>query len=74
MVFAVLGAIREDAGIAAAVEELDGEEVDVLMKYVYKGLSVRVDLAAALLKWHAAATRKSGIATIVRTLTDRRGL
>ena len=38
--------------IDAAVGELSDADVDVLMKYLYKGFSNSPDKAAALLLWH----------------------
>ena len=50
-VLSVLKAFRTPE-IDAAVGELSDADVDVLMKYLYKGFSNSPDKAAALLLWH----------------------
>ncbi len=72
--FAVLAAIREESVLQAAVDSLSGEDLDVLMKVIYRGLRTRVDLSGVLLKWHGVVLKHTGPASIMRVLTDRRGL
>jgi actin related protein 2/3 complex subunit 5 len=50
-VLSVLKAFRTNE-IDSAVSELSDTDVDVLMKYLYKGFSNSPDKAAALLLWH----------------------
>jgi hypothetical protein len=71
-----LNAIKE-AEIPAVIAEVQKKHgnigVDNLMKYVCRGLS-EADSCANLLKWHGAIVEHSGIGSIVRVMTDRRGV
>lgn len=69
-VVSVLTAVKE-ADINKNVDALNPDELDVLMKYIYKGLEDGEN-SNSLLKWHAAATAKGGLGSIVRTLAERR--
>jgi len=66
----VLAAIKEK-DIEPAVNALNADQLDVLMKYVYRGLSSG-EQSAALLKWHESVLKKSGLGSIVRALTERK--
>eukprot|EP01111_Echinosteliopsis_oligospora_P018788 TRINITY_DN880_c0_g1_i1.p1 TRINITY_DN880_c0_g1~~TRINITY_DN880_c0_g1_i1.p1 ORF type:complete len:141 (+),score=41.01 TRINITY_DN880_c0_g1_i1:110-532(+) len=70
IVLSVLTAIKEK-DIEGAVNGLNADEVDVLMKYVYRGLASG-DNSGQLLKWHELALKKGGLGAIVRSLTDRK--
>ena len=59
--------------IAGVIDELSGEEQDVLMKYLYRGLE-EVEACNSLLKWHAILTEKAGVGCIMRVLADRNKL
>ena len=66
----VLTAIKE-ADMKKNVDGLSPDELDVLMKYVYKGLEDGEN-STALLRWHAAVAEKGGLGCIVRALAERR--
>eukprot|EP01090_Pellita_catalonica_P006100 TRINITY_DN162_c0_g1_i2.p1 TRINITY_DN162_c0_g1~~TRINITY_DN162_c0_g1_i2.p1 ORF type:complete len:129 (+),score=28.96 TRINITY_DN162_c0_g1_i2:56-442(+) len=70
LVLSVLTSVK-DADIEKAISSLNPTELDVLMKYIYKGL-VPGDKSTSLLKWHAAVTKKGGLGCIVRALAERR--
>ena len=63
-----------EAEIAAAVESLDMEACDNLMKYVYRFMAATKATTnnALLLKLHAALFEKAGSGAIVRSMTDRK--
>lgn len=72
MVFNVILAFKDDqALIQAALNELSQDELDTLMKYVYRGLNSRIEAATQLLKWHDKVVKKAGVGVIVRSLTAR---
>jgi len=70
IVLNVLAAIKEK-DIEPSVNALNADQLDVLMKYIYRGLATG-EQAAALLKWHESVLKKSGIGSIVRALTERK--
>eukprot|EP00033_Pygsuia_biforma_P000307 GCRY01000375.1.p1 GENE.GCRY01000375.1~~GCRY01000375.1.p1 ORF type:complete len:138 (-),score=33.36 GCRY01000375.1:139-552(-) len=70
VVMSVLTATKE-TDISKAVEKLDTDQIDVLMKYIYKGLAACVD-SAKLLKWHEATFEKGGHGAIVRSMVERK--
>lgn len=72
-VMSVLKAFRT-TDIDSAISSLSPPEVDVLMKYLYKGFSCNPDKAASLLLWHEQAVKKGGLGSIVRVMVDRRGV
>lgn len=55
-----------------AVKLLDSDQLDVLMKYVYRGFENPSDGGSSghLLQWHEKIFAKSGVGSIVRVLTD----
>ncbi|EKX45959.1 hypothetical protein GUITHDRAFT_70882 [Guillardia theta CCMP2712] len=63
----------QEKEIAGVIDELSGEEQDVLMKYLYRGLE-EVEACNSLLKWHAILTEKAGVGCIMRVLADRNKL
>ena len=78
---AVLLAVRvltsfKSSEISGAVESLDIQELDVLMKYIYKGFSLGLDgqQCGSLLSWHEKVTAKGGMGCIIRVLADRKRL
>lgn len=73
IVATVLRAFRV-TDIDSAVEELEASELDVLMKYLYKGFTCSPDKAAGLLTWHEKVVKKGGIGSIVRVMVDRKGV
>lgn len=65
----VLG--QKDADVAPFIESLDGDQADILMKFIYAGLK-KADNSGLLLKVHAQLTEKRGLGCIVRAITDRK--
>lgn len=67
-----LVAIKE-ADQEAALAELNPEECDVLMKYLYRGLGMAKkdqDHYKSLLKWHPKVLAIAGPASIVRVMAE----
>ena len=59
--------------IDQAVKSLNQDQLDVLMKYIYKGFeSPSEGSSAVLLTWHEKAYSQGGMGSIVRVLTDRK--
>lgn len=60
-----------DSEIAEAVDFLDLDACDILLKYVYKFMG-RLQNCALMLKLHAQLCEKAGPGSIIRVLTDRK--
>ncbi|CAI9596590.1 unnamed protein product [Staurois parvus] len=59
--------------IEKAVQSLEKNDVDMLMKYIYKGFESPSDNSSAvLLQWHEKALAVGGVGSIVRVLTARK--
>uniref|UniRef100_A0A2K6LEI8 Actin-related protein 2/3 complex subunit 5 n=2 Tax=Rhinopithecus TaxID=542827 RepID=A0A2K6LEI8_RHIBE len=59
--------------IEKAVQSLDKNGVDLLMKCIYKGFESPSDNSSAvLLQWHAKALAAGGVGSMVRVLTARK--
>uniref|UniRef100_A0A6I8RDK6 Actin-related protein 2/3 complex subunit 5 n=1 Tax=Xenopus tropicalis TaxID=8364 RepID=A0A6I8RDK6_XENTR len=59
--------------IEKAVQSLDKNNMDLLMKYIYKGFESPSDNSSAvLLQWHEKALAVAGVGSIVRVLTARK--
>lgn len=74
-VFQVLMSFKGAEKIEEAVNGLDKDSIDVLMKYIYRGfeLSGSENLSCgALLVWHEKVMAKGGLGSIIRVMTDRR--
>lgn len=55
------------------VKTLDSNQLDTLMKYIYKGLSYpEVFNSSTLLAWHEKTLESAGLGSILRVLSDRR--
>jgi actin related protein 2/3 complex subunit 5 len=68
----VLSAIKS-TDIATALKSLNVDQMDVLMKYVYKGMAgPETYNPAILLQWHEKLVETAGLGCIVRVLTDRK--
>ncbi|CAG2066980.1 unnamed protein product [Timema podura] len=66
----VLLAIKSSQ-IEDAVNTLDRDQVDVLMKYVYRGFETPSEGSSGhLLVWHEKAYAVGGVGSIMRVLTD----
>lgn len=61
-----------DASIDSTIAALDEEELDCLMKYVYRFLAL--PNLPSMLKWHAKILEKTGVGCIMRTLADKHGV
>lgn len=72
LVLKILLSIRVSE-IEAIVNELNFDEIDILMKYIYRGFEVPSDGSSAnLLVWHEKAFNKGGVGSIIRVLTDKK--
>lgn len=55
------------------ISRLDVEQVDTLMKYIYKGFEIPSEGSSAhLLVWHEKAFSVGGLGSIIRVLTDHK--
>ncbi|KAI8898386.1 actin-related protein 2/3 complex subunit 5 [Globomyces pollinis-pini] len=71
-IFQVLSSIRP-TDIPQIVGLLNSQQIDTLVKYIYKGLaSPAVFNSNILLSWHEKVIELSGPGSIARCLTDRR--
>eukprot|EP01083_Nonionella_stella_P091723 256477_1 len=66
----VLFAIPDDQ-IAGYVSDMQPDEVDTLLKYVYKGFESGTN-SKGMLSFHKACTERNGLGGIVRAFTDKR--
>uniref|UniRef100_A0A5S6QHD5 Actin-related protein 2/3 complex subunit 5 n=1 Tax=Trichuris muris TaxID=70415 RepID=A0A5S6QHD5_TRIMR len=67
----VLCSIKQ-TDVEAAVDELDLAQLDLLMKYIYKGFEFPHEgSSTVLLAWHRIVVKKAGIGCVVRVLSDR---
>ncbi|XP_038045312.1 actin-related protein 2/3 complex subunit 5-B-like [Patiria miniata] len=72
LVMRVLTAFKTN-DVEKAVNGLDPDTIDVLMKFIYKGFSYPTENSSAiLLTWHEKAYAVGGLGSIVRVLTDRK--
>lgn len=70
MTLRVLLAIK-GSQIEEAVNALDPEQIDILMKYVYKGFEFPSEgRSGHLLLWHEKVYNVGGVGCIVRVLAD----
>jgi len=64
----------KDNEIAGLVEKLDNNQLDILMKYIYKCLESGEQNSVPLFKWHKEVLDKAGMGSIIRVLTERKTL
>ncbi|XP_072176632.1 actin-related protein 2/3 complex subunit 5-B-like [Diadema setosum] len=58
-----------------AVNSLDPESIDVLMKYIYRSFAEPSEgTAGIMLTWHEKVYAVGGVGCIMRVLTDRKGV
>lgn len=60
-----------EAELVAAIESMDIETAEILLKYVYKFMG-KGSNCSLMLKLHSILTDKTGLGGIVRVLTDRK--
>ncbi len=58
-----------DKEVGAVIDSLTGDERDILMKYLYRGLE-EAESCNQLLKWHGILTEKAGNGCIMRALSE----
>eukprot|EP00999_Lentomonas_sp_LEN2_P001965 NODE_3128_length_451_cov_52.259259_g3078_i0.p1 GENE.NODE_3128_length_451_cov_52.259259_g3078_i0~~NODE_3128_length_451_cov_52.259259_g3078_i0.p1 ORF type:complete len:101 (+),score=22.51 NODE_3128_length_451_cov_52.259259_g3078_i0:70-372(+) len=61
---------QRDDDIKKTVAALSPDQLDLLMKVIYKGME-SAKSSTPLFKWHAAVADAAGTASIVRVMTDR---
>ncbi|XP_054168565.1 actin-related protein 2/3 complex subunit 5-B-like [Oppia nitens] len=72
IVLQILMSIRV-TDIDKAVDALSTDQIDVLMKYIYRGFESPTDGSSAhLLIWHQKTYDRGGVGAIVRVLTDKK--
>lgn len=63
----------KSSDIESAVQTLDQNRLDTLMKYIYRGFEFPSEGSSAqLLTWHEKVVAVGGLGNIVRVLTDRK--
>eukprot|EP00008_Paramoeba_atlantica_P015570 CAMPEP_0201474972 /NCGR_PEP_ID=MMETSP0151_2-20130828/462_1 /ASSEMBLY_ACC=CAM_ASM_000257 /TAXON_ID=200890 /ORGANISM="Paramoeba atlantica, Strain 621/1 / CCAP 1560/9" /LENGTH=121 /DNA_ID=CAMNT_0047854943 /DNA_START=103 /DNA_END=468 /DNA_ORIENTATION=- len=60
----------KESDIKKIVEGMNPDQLDVLMKYVYRGMERKPGSSQALLKYHETIRDKAGQGPIVRALTE----
>ena len=59
--------------IDSLLAQMDVDQLDLLMKYIYKGFEIPSEgRSAQLLVWHQKVFTKAGLGSIVRVLTDKK--
>jgi len=63
----------KSAQMEEAVNALDREQLDILMKYIYRGFEFPSEGSSGhLLAWHEKVHAVAGVGSIVRVLTDKK--
>ena len=61
--------------IDEVISELNREQIDILMKFIYKGFENGSEkVSSHLLQWHEKAFNVGGLGSIIRVLTDKKGI
>ena len=72
LVMTILVSIR-GMQIEECVAQLDADQKDILMRYIYRGFEKPTEGSSAhLLIWHEHTFASSGVGSIVRVFTDRK--
>nr|WAQ15588.1 ARPC5 [Halisarca dujardinii] len=72
LVLDVLGRFKA-ADIEKAVKDLSSEELDILMKYLYRGFAEPTENSCGvLLNWHQQITAVGGLGSIIRVMAERK--
>ncbi|EFA81679.1 actin related protein 2/3 complex [Heterostelium album PN500] len=75
IVINVLSNIKEKE-IDGCLESLDADQLDILMKYIYRGLAAAATSdntnAALFFKWYEATLKKAGMGCVVRAISERK--
>ena len=72
LVLRVLMSVKQNQ-VESIVKQLDNDQHDLLMKYVYRGFETPTDNSSAhLLFWHEKLFDQGDLGTIVRVMTDRK--
>jgi len=70
IVVAALNATK-DADLKGILDSLNEDQLDLLMKYVYRGMA-NADNSTQLLKVHAQIVEKAGLGCIIRAFAERK--
>lgn len=68
VVVKAIGSVPEKE-VGVVIDSLSGDEKDVLMKYLYRGLE-EAESCNQLLRWHGILTEKAGNGCIMRALSE----
>ena len=63
----------KEPGVKPIVATLNEDQIDVLMKYIYRLLATGEN-STILLKWHECAFEAGGLGCIVRAICERRSV
>eukprot|EP00276_Gloeochaete_wittrockiana_P016276 CAMPEP_0184348330 /NCGR_PEP_ID=MMETSP1089-20130417/27572_1 /TAXON_ID=38269 ORGANISM="Gloeochaete wittrockiana, Strain SAG46.84" /NCGR_SAMPLE_ID=MMETSP1089 /ASSEMBLY_ACC=CAM_ASM_000445 /LENGTH=133 /DNA_ID=CAMNT_0026679985 /DNA_START=54 /DNA_END=455 /DNA_ORIENTATION=- len=72
LVTSALASFKEDQ-IPTALDALNSEHFDNLIKYLYRGLR-RPENSNLFLKWHGAVVRRAGQGCLIRAIAERKNL
>ncbi|KYR01824.1 actin related protein 2/3 complex [Tieghemostelium lacteum] len=62
----------KEKDIDAAVDSLDSDQLDVLMKYIYRALGTTTETSSLLFKWHESTLKKGGLGAIMRVISEKK--
>ncbi|TRY63108.1 hypothetical protein TCAL_03913 [Tigriopus californicus] len=72
LVLKVLLSVKQQSQVENLVKQLDNDQRDTLMKYIYRGFETPSEGSSAhLLLWHEKVYEVAGVGSIVRVLSDR---
>ncbi|KAM9988278.1 hypothetical protein ACTFIZ_003648 [Dictyostelium cf. discoideum] len=70
IVLNLLGSFK-DKDVETSVETLNDDQLDILMKYVYRGLATGEN-SPIFFKWHECVLKKGGAGTIIRVISEKK--